>query len=193
MERKEIKRGDIYLYDFGEREGSVQSGYRPILVLQGTRFNIHSPTITVAAITSAVKKKYLPTHIHLGTEFGLAVPSMVLLEQIQTVSKAQLGKYLGNLNDSKIWREINKSVRLMFGLQSSRQVSSDIRCLCSKCRQDYMENSQYIIRRVDPLAKEKDHCDKCDGWGYDYFIYEKKCQNSKRGCEDEKSRNQRTI
>lgn len=30
-----IKRGDIFYYDFGKREGSIQSGLRPVLVIQG--------------------------------------------------------------------------------------------------------------------------------------------------------------
>ena len=29
-----IKRGDIFYYDFGAREGSIQSGQRPVLVIR---------------------------------------------------------------------------------------------------------------------------------------------------------------
>ena len=32
MQRKEIQRGDLFYYDFGKREGSVQSGERPVTV-----------------------------------------------------------------------------------------------------------------------------------------------------------------
>ena len=52
-ERK-IKRGDIYLYDYGENEGSIQNGYRPVVVLQADNFNLKAPTIMVAAITTAI-------------------------------------------------------------------------------------------------------------------------------------------
>ena len=34
MQRKEIQRGDLFYYDFGKREGSVQSGERPVMVIQ---------------------------------------------------------------------------------------------------------------------------------------------------------------
>ena len=61
-ERK-IKRGDIYLYDYGENEGSIQNGYRPVVVLQADNFNLKAPTIMVAAITTAIKKTFLPSHI----------------------------------------------------------------------------------------------------------------------------------
>ena len=55
IERK-IKRGDIYLYDYGENERSIQNGYRPVVVLQADNFNRKAPTIMVAAITTAIKK-----------------------------------------------------------------------------------------------------------------------------------------
>lgn len=53
---KSICRGDVFLYDYGYSTGSIQSGYRPVLVLQADNFNAKAPTIIVAAITTAVKK-----------------------------------------------------------------------------------------------------------------------------------------
>lgn len=83
MKEKMICRGDLFYYDFGDNSGSVQSGERPVLVVQADDYNQNAPTIIVAAVTSAIKKRYLPSHIILGEEFGLKKPSMVLLEQIQ--------------------------------------------------------------------------------------------------------------
>ena len=48
MQRKEIQRGDLFYYDFGKREGSVQSGERPVMVIQADNFNANAPTIIVA-------------------------------------------------------------------------------------------------------------------------------------------------
>ena len=84
--KKKISRGDLFYYDFGEREGSIQSGVRPVLVVQDNEFNTNAPTIIVASLTTVLKKRYLPSHIILGKEFGLKKPSMVLLEQIQTIT-----------------------------------------------------------------------------------------------------------
>ena len=100
MQRKEIQRGDLFYYDFGKREGSVQSGERPVMVIQADNFNANAPTIIVAAVTAVMKKKYLPSHIILGEDFGLKKPSMVLLEQIQTVNKDELTDYIGSVNDA---------------------------------------------------------------------------------------------
>lgn len=81
MKKTEIRRGDIFSYDFGTRIGSIQSGVRPVLVIQADNFNANAPTVIVASITSVIKKRYLPSHIILGEDFGLTKPSMVLLEQ----------------------------------------------------------------------------------------------------------------
>ena len=106
MQRKEIQRGDLFYYDFGKREGSVQSGERPVMVIQADNFNANAPTIIVAAVTAVMKKKYLPSHIILGEDFGLKKPSMVLLEQIQTVNKDELTDYIGSVNDERLWKQI---------------------------------------------------------------------------------------
>ena len=74
MKEKTVKRFEIYLYDFGENEGSIQSGVRSILVIQDDRLNANSPTTIVAAITTANKKHYLPSHVILGQEYGLDKP-----------------------------------------------------------------------------------------------------------------------
>jgi len=55
--------------------------------------------VIVASITAVIKKRYLPSHIILGEEYGLTKPSMVLLEQIQTVNKSGLVDYMGFIDD----------------------------------------------------------------------------------------------
>ena len=36
MQKKEIKRGDLFYYDFGEKKGSIQSGVRPVWLFRQT-------------------------------------------------------------------------------------------------------------------------------------------------------------
>ena len=60
MKEKMICRGDLFYYDFGDNSGSVQSGERPVLVVQADDYNQNAPTIIVAAVTSVIKKRYLP-------------------------------------------------------------------------------------------------------------------------------------
>ena len=73
--RKTVKRGEIYYYDFGTNEGSIQNGCRPVLIVQCDEGNQASETTVVAAITTS-KKRYLPTHISLDESCGLREPSI---------------------------------------------------------------------------------------------------------------------
>lgn len=38
-------------------------------------------------------------------------PSMVLLEQIQTVNKNDLTEYIGFVDDERLWRQINAALK----------------------------------------------------------------------------------
>lgn len=59
MKERTICRGDLFYYDFGTRTGSIQSGERPVIVIQADDYNKNAPTIIVAAVTSVIKKRYL--------------------------------------------------------------------------------------------------------------------------------------
>ena len=188
MKEKMICRGDLFYYDFGDNSGSVQSGERPVLVVQADDYNQNAPTIIVAAVTSVIKKRYLPSHIILGEEFGLKKPSMVLLEQIRTVNREDLREYIGTVDDDKLFRQINATLKKTFGLWVYKpEGKENIRCLCPKCLNDYIHNPDYIVRRLDPFAKRKDRCDKCDGDGWDYVVTDRySSKKEKRGSNDRK-------
>lgn len=130
MQRKEIKRGDLFYYDFGTREGSIQSGVRPVLVVQADDYNRNAPTIIVACLTAVIKKRYLPSHIILGEDFGLKKPSMVLLEQIQTVNKEHLTDYIGSVDDEHLWRQINAALKKTLGLWFYKKKRAEMFAVC---------------------------------------------------------------
>jgi mRNA interferase MazF len=183
MKNREIHRGDLYYYDFGNCTGSVQSGERPVLVVQADDYNHNAPTIIVAAVTSVMKKRYLPSHIELGENFGLKKPSMVLLEQVQTVNKSELKEYIGTVDDEQVIRQINKTLKKTFGLWYYKpEKQENIRCLCPKCLNGYIQSPDYIVRRLDPFAKVKEKCDKCEGYGWDYVVIDRNSlDREKRG------------
>lgn len=95
---KNVKRGDIYYYNFGESEGSVQGGIRPALVIQGDAANEDSSTTVIATLTSRIGKRQ-KSHIILGSECGLKRLSVVQLEQVRTVNKCNLLDYVGSITD----------------------------------------------------------------------------------------------
>ena len=96
-----IKRGDIYYADLSPVVGSEQGGVRPVLIVQNDVGNKYSPTVIAAAITSQRDKTKLPTHIKVDAdESGLAKDSIVLLEQIRTIDKSRLKKYIGKVDQN---------------------------------------------------------------------------------------------
>lgn len=174
MKNRRVKKGEIYYYDFGKRDGTVQSGRRLVLILQSNAFNDRVATAVVAVLTSATKKRYLPSHIYLGEEYGLPEASMVMLEQTATINQNDLQEYISVIKDEKTMNQITKGLKKAFGLWVyNTKRKADVRCLCSSCLSDLMHSTNSIIHRLDPLGKEKDKCDKCNRFGYDYVITER--------------------
>ena len=111
---EDIKRGDIYYADLSPVIGSEQGGIRPVLVIQNDVGNKYSPTVIVAAITSKLEKAKIPTHIEVGTEYGLIKNSVILLEQIRTIDKKRLKEKIGKLDNMKI-DGVNKALFISLG------------------------------------------------------------------------------
>ncbi len=110
-----FQRGDIFFTRFDNAIGSEQSGNRPAVVLQNDVGNFYSPTLIVATLTSKAAKKYTqPTHCLLVSEF-LSVPSIVQAEQIFTVDKSRVLKFLGHLTPEEMSR-VDDAVRASLAL-----------------------------------------------------------------------------
>ena len=154
-----IQRGEIYLYDFGNNGGSIQNGVRPTLVVQCDEGNAASSTTIIAAMTSIIKKRYLPSHIILGNRFGLKEPSMVMLEQLKAVNQFDLIEYIGKIDDEHYMKKINIGIKKAMGLWVDKlcRRPTDIRCLYVKCLEDYKNNPNFIVKRLDPFARVKEN------------------------------------
>ena len=163
-------RGDMYYADLGRGIGSEQEGYRPVVIIQNNIGNRHSPTVIIAAISSKVGvKPKLPTHYFINAEDGLELPSVILLEQLRTIDKRRLEKYIGHLRKEHI-----------DGMDHALAVSIDmvqdtppslVMSLCSTCAENFRNTGAYFLRRVDPAQTEKDICTYCNRRrGFDYSV-----------------------
>lgn len=115
-DKRVYRRGDIYLVDLGSHYGSEQGGCRPVLLIQNNVGNYYGPTLIVAPITSRfAKKANQPTHFALVGVDNLTNPSMVLAEQILTIDKSRVIKYLGKVSDEQMKR-INEAIMVSLGL-----------------------------------------------------------------------------
>lgn len=109
-------RGDVYLADLGQHYGSEQGGKRPVLLIQNNVGNRYGPTLIVAPITSRFwKKAEQPTHCRLDGLIFLRGPSVVLAEQIITIDKCRVQKFLGRVNDSQL-HDVNTALQISLDL-----------------------------------------------------------------------------
>lgn len=112
-----IKRGEIYYADLttSESGSSVQSGRRPVVIIQNDVGNAYSPTTIVVPLTSKNKRRDLPTHVKVkaNKETGLRCDSIALLEQVQSIDKDRLKTRVGMIRNVN---ELNHALKISVGL-----------------------------------------------------------------------------
>ena len=110
------RRGDVYLVNFDPTIGAEVKKTRPAVVIQNDIGNRWSPITIVAAMTSRFEDPLYPTEVLVkASEGGLAIDSVVLLNQLRSVDKARLVRRLGALK-SQTLREVDRALLLSLGL-----------------------------------------------------------------------------
>ena len=111
------RRGDLYMADLSPVCGSEQGGVRPVIVIQNNTGNQYSPTLIVAAVTAQKEKKAgQPTHYLLRDNPALPRSSVVLLEQLRTIDKHRIQRYLGNIDQAEM-QKIDSALLASLGLK----------------------------------------------------------------------------
>ena len=98
----------------GEPHGS-EPGYRhPHVVIQNNVFNLSRiNTVVVCALTSNLQRAEAPGNVLLNEgEANLPKQSVVIVSQIFTVDKSDLGEYIGTLSKKRV-RQILDGVKLI--------------------------------------------------------------------------------
>jgi mRNA interferase MazF len=122
---RRITRGSIYLIDFGERNGHLQAGYRPGIVVSHKLANKFSPVLIVIPLSSKKRKHSLPVHISITkTDFingTIMKESVCHCEQIQSINRSSIHKYFGEISEDKM-RHIEKTLLLSVGIEQRQEV-----------------------------------------------------------------------
>ncbi len=105
-----MNRGDIWLLDLGGRIGR-----RPVIIL--TRQNVLEfvNKVTVAEITT--RGKGYPTEIDIDQKANLPKQSFVQADNLHTVLKQRLERYMGTL-DPETLQEVSRKLVLALQLES---------------------------------------------------------------------------
>ena len=116
------QRGDIWFADLEPHAGtSVQGGCRPVIVISNDVGNTYAETLNVLPMTRQLKKPNLPCHTELNPDVitdkhQMMDSSMILAEQITTISKDQLRNYVGRIEDRNLLDSIDHAVSVQLGL-----------------------------------------------------------------------------
>ena len=115
---------EIWMCNLSKQEGSIQCGYRPVFILSNNKNNTYSTTLNVIPITSRQSKKNLPVHVKLNQykEYGLSVPSTMLVEQIMTVTLDNMDKKIGSVSDDDTLRHISDAIAIQFPVIHSSEI-----------------------------------------------------------------------
>ena len=107
-------RGEVWGVNFDPTIGREQAGYRPALILSDDGLNQSSRgLVVVVQITGTARG--LPTHIEvvpLGG--GLTKPSVIMAEQLRSISKHRLGSRFGKVSQPTMDR-VEQVVKFVLG------------------------------------------------------------------------------
>jgi len=98
-ERMEVRQGDIFWISPNESNGIASDHTHPHVVIHDGSSNM----VAVGALTSNLKRAKEPGNVLLEEgEANLPRQSVVVVSQVSTVNKTQLGEYVGTLAEQRI-------------------------------------------------------------------------------------------
>ena len=111
-----IRRGGCYLAALDPVIGHEISKTRPVVVISNNKNNAFSGTVTVLPITSKNLRKIYPFEVFLAkSEANLPKNSKVKADQIRTLDKSRLVKFIGALDETQI-EQIDNATRIHLAL-----------------------------------------------------------------------------
>jgi len=171
MKQKKISRGDICFANLNPVVGSEQGDYRPVLVVQNNTGNTYSPTIVVVPITRNLNKKPLPTHVVIPKSYGFDVDCLALAEQIRTIDRSRLNKYIGRIGGD-VQTQIDTALSVCVGLEEKRSPKGEmmVLTLCGRCENDFRDSGYILVKKGWQEIKEE--CDFCKtGRGLTFGVF----------------------
>ena len=99
-----------------------RGGARPGIRVSNDIGNKHAPIVEVVYLTSR-EKKLMPTHVRIKSS---PIPSIALCEQIETVYKKRIGKYLAKATMDEM-KQIDKALAVSIGLGGNMKMSDYVR------------------------------------------------------------------
>lgn len=110
-----VNKGAVFFADLGAPIGYEQAGTRPVIIVSNNINNKYSPTVTVIPVTGQINKTKLPTHVDLGNQLNPKRRSIALVEQIKTIDKRKLVKFITYLKTPTM-SDVEKAIKTQLDL-----------------------------------------------------------------------------
>lgn len=148
MAQMNIVRGDIFYVDrFGTHVGSEQYSGRPAVIVSNDENNKYSDTVEIVYLTTSPKKD-LPTHVTINSA---NYQSIVLCEQVTTVSVERLGNYIGRVTRDEMFH-IEIAILVSLGIKVpdlKEKLKENEKAEEKQEKEDLVENENDVERIVD--------------------------------------------
>lgn len=120
-----VKRWDLYWVDLDPSVGSEQGGRHPVLVVSNDGFKAAFDVITILSLTKLAGKRRrvypfevtLPPHV-----LRTGASSIVMPQQIRTVSRKRLLEHIGTLSDQAVREEIENRLLEHLDIQFEAEI-----------------------------------------------------------------------
>jgi mRNA interferase MazF len=112
-----VQRGDVFEASLDPVLGSEQGGRRPVVIVSRDAITANSPVVIVVPVSSYSNfTKVYPSQAVLRAGIGgLSVQSVAMAEQVRTIAKARLTRYLGHLPNEAI-KELDAKLKIALAL-----------------------------------------------------------------------------
>lgn len=129
-----ILKGQIYYVSKTEKNvvGSEQKAGRPAIIVSNNIGNRYSKVVEVVYLTTQIKAN-IPTHVPI---MSARKPSIALCEEIVSVDKQRLEKYLGSITPEEM-QQVNQAMMISLGI-----IPENLMNMVSNTVDNYAENTK---------------------------------------------------
>lgn len=111
----DLARGDVWLVELDPTRGHEQAGRRPALIVSVDTYN-QGPSGLVIVLPLTSRLRDIPLHVRVvPPEGGLTVTSVILCDQVRTITRARLVQRWGTI-EAQTMRAVEERLRAVLGL-----------------------------------------------------------------------------
>ena len=97
-----MKQCEIWYADLNPTKGSVQQGFRPVVIISGNLLNQYLPIVITCPLTTKIKEYKGNLILEPNTQNGLSQKSEIMTFHIRSIFKERLVKKIGSITKEQL-------------------------------------------------------------------------------------------